>query len=131
MIMFLSIAAVILSQLPIDMREQGIPDEYVGRWAESPRSCADRDGQGAVVISKRSIDFYEHHSYLELAQLNGTDENPPEFDGYFSYGALLGFGHEVIRLKLLRGLLSVAVAAEKVEGEPRYELVRCSPNNSS
>jgi len=92
----LLVAALLQSDPPHD--RQDIPDFYRGTWALSRAICKEERGPAFVTIGARTIDFYERHGYLDLAQLNHVSDTPA-FYGHFRFVSLLNFSDEPLRLE--------------------------------
>ena len=88
---------------------QDIPEAYRGTWSLDPKFCHE-PGPASVTIGARTIDFWERHGLLDLAQLNFVTE-PPKFYGRFRWAALLRFTDGVVRLELVGSKLAITEAA--------------------
>jgi len=90
---------------PAPADQQDVPPTYRGHWALDAESC-NAPGPANMTIGARSIDFYERHGFLDLAQLNEAAD-PPSFYGRFRWAELLRFSTAVIRLELENNQLYV------------------------
>jgi hypothetical protein len=82
-----------------------IPAAYLGHWALDSRYCGE-PGAANVTIGARTVDFYERHGFLDLAQLDHA-QTPPGFYGSFRWAELLHFSTHALRLEMVGGKLVI------------------------
>lgn len=120
----MSIASPTPAQEWISPKDQIIPEAYHGKWALSSEFCASGEGPAIVEIGPRTIFFYESYGFLELAQLNHTDD-PPELYGEFAFAGGLEFWHKVYRLQLIGRNLFITEIKAKDDPPSKMPWFRC------
>ena len=101
-----------------------IPTPYRGHWALDPKYCDD-PGPANVSVGARTIDFYERHGFLDLAQLNDASE-PPVLHGQFRWAELLHFSTSALRMEIDQGRLYITESEDPEADRSKGAWTRCA-----